>query len=350
MLSYTTGFIVVAAGETLTQAVTNATGVVAVASSQTGGSNVIYLEQVSAAFNTTNEFTGSVSGGLGAASVPVVVDSNGYDNPVQGLSMYVYDMKDPPSNRSEVNIWHPNRPAFARYEVANATVISHIVAEYPLLVETTDYSFTKANAAATGFIFNIYKTIDAGYTVTFTAENDGVDYTIGDEFVVTGDKLGGATTANDCTVTVATVDVTGQILTVTVAGTIAVEATTPKYSGAVYKLNFSTSDTQFSANGLLEIVPFNTSIVYYRNQTHIISDLARPDVLTIRPSTALTFDENPTAIYRTISFLTSDSIGNDLPANVAQGGLDASYDYIRLTVESSKATEVALQWDRYYKR
>ena len=339
---FTTGFLVLTAGETLTQAGSGATGVVAVATSQTGGSNVIYVTTQTGAFDTTNEITGSASGALGANSVPVSVDSNGYDNPVQALSIYAYDMKDTPSNRSEVNVWHPARPAFARYEVANAEVVAHTIGEYPLLVETTDYSFTKANAAASGFIFNIYKTIDAGYTATFTAANDGSNYTIGDAFVVTGDKLGGATTANDCTVTVATVDGTGQVLTVTVAGTIAVEASTPMYSGAVYKLNFSTSDTQFSANGLLEIVPFNTSLVYYRNQTHIVSDLARPDVLTIRPSTALTFDENPGFVYRSISFLTSDSLGTELPANTSQAGLDSTYDYIRLTVDSAKAQEGAL--------
>ena len=99
----------------------------------TGGSNVIYVTNIGTAFDTTNTLTGSVGGALGADSVPVSVDSNGYDNPVQGLSVYVYDMKDAPSNRSEVNVYHPARPAFARYEVANAEVVSHIVGEYPLL-------------------------------------------------------------------------------------------------------------------------------------------------------------------------------------------------------------------------
>ena len=70
------------------------------------------------------------------------------------------------------------------------------------MTETTHYTATKADAAATGFRFNIYKTIDAGYTATFVTANDGATYTVGDQFVVTGDKLGGATTANDCTVTV----------------------------------------------------------------------------------------------------------------------------------------------------
>ena len=338
----TTGFLTLAAGETLTQAGSGASGVVAVATSQTSGSNVIYITSQTGAFDTTNQITGSVGGALGADSVPVSIDSNGYDNPVQGLAIYVYDMKDTPSNRSEVNVYHPSRPAFARYEVANAEVVSHIIGEYPLLAITTDYTATIANGAATGFVFNLYKTINAGYTVTFAAANDGTNYTIGDQFVVTGDKLGGVTTANDCTVTVATVDGAGAILTVTVAGTIAVEASTPMYSGAVYKLNFSTSDTQFSANGLLEIVPFNTSIIYYRNQTQIVADLARPDILTIRPSTALTFDENPGFVYRSISFLTSDSLGTELPENTSQAGLDSTYDFIRLTVNSAKAQETAL--------
>jgi hypothetical protein len=339
----TTGFLVLAAGETLTQTSTGATGVVAVATSQSGGSNVIYLSSVTGSFDTTNQLTGSVSGALGAGSVPISVDANGYDNPVESLAVYAYDMQDPPSNRSEVNIYHPARPAFARYEVANAEIVQHIVGEYPLLAETTNYTATKVDGSATGFVFNLYKTIDAGYTATFTAANAGTNYTIGDQFVVTGDKLGGATPANDCTVGVATVDsLTGAILTVVVAGTIAVEASTPMYSGLVYKLNFSTGDAVFSSNGLLEIVPFNTSLVYYRNQTHIISDLARPDVLSIRPSTALVFDENPGFVYRSISFLTSDSLGNELPANTSQAGLDSTYDFIRLQIDSAKAQETPL--------
>ena len=339
---FTAGPLVLQAGETVTQAGSGATGEVAVATSQTGGSNVIYITNITAAFDTTNELTGSVSGALGPNSVPVSVDSNGYDNPVQSLAVYVYDMQDPPSNRSEVNIYHPSRPAFARYEVANAELVQHIIGEYANLAETTHYTATTTEVTASGFIFNLYKTIDAGYSVTFQEANDGIDYTVGDTFVVDGSLLGGVTVTNDATVTVEEVDVAGAITAVSVAGTIAIEDTTPMYSGKVYKLNFSTSDTQFSANGLLEIVPFNTSIVYYRNQTHIISDLARPDILTIRPSTALTFDENPDFVYRSISFLTSDSLGDDLPENTSQAGLDSTYDFIRLTIDTAKAQETPL--------
>ena len=336
----TTGNLNVVAGETLTQAGSGATGEVAISTSSTGGSKVIYITNITSAFDTTNTITGSTSGALGADSVPISVDANGYDNPKEGLSVYVYDMKDPPSNRSEVNIYHPARPAFARYEVANAEIVSHVVGQYTNIDGNAIQ--TVSDAGATGFDFTVQKTIDAGYTATFQEANDGADYTVGDTFVVTGDNLGGATPANDCTVLVTAVDLTGAVTAISASGTIAVEDSTPMYSGKVYKLNFSTSDTQFSANGLLEIVPFNTSIVYYRNQTHIISDLARPDVLTIRPSTALTFDENPDFVYRSISFLTSDSLGTDLPANTSQAGLDATYDFVRLTIDTAKAQEVAL--------
>ena len=338
---FTTGFLTLTAGETLTQAGSGATGEVAVATSTTGGSNVIYVTNIGTAFDTTNQLTGSVSGALGADSVPVSVDSNGYDNPVQALSVYVYDMQDPPSNRSEVNIYHPARPAFARYEVANAEVVQHEVGQYQNL-SVLDYTATIANPTASGFVVTLNKTIDAGYTATFQEANNGANYTVGDTFVITGDKLGGATPANDCTVAVDAVDLAGAITDISATGTIEVEASTPMYSGKVYKLNFSTSDSQFSANGLLEIVPFNTSIVYYRNQTHIVSDLARPDVLTIRPSTALTFDENPDFVYRSISFLTSDSLGTELPANTSQAGLDSTYDFIRLSIDPAKAQETAL--------
>ena len=343
-----TGPVILEAGEEITQALTGAVGEVAVSTSQTSGSTIIYLTNVVGAFNTTNELsiTGPITGdstvtALGSQSVPVTVDSNGYDNPVEGLSVYVYDMQDPPSNRSEVNVYHPARPAFARYEVANAEIVQHEVGQYSSL-NASDYTASLTNPSASGFVVTLNKTIDAGYTATFQEANDGADYTIGDTFVVTGDKLGGVTPTNDCTITVEDVDITGAITEISAAGTIAVEDTTPMYSGKVYKLNFSTSDTQFSANGLLEIVPFNTDIIYYRNQTHIVSDLARPDILTIRPSTALTFDENPDFVYRSISFLTSDSLGNDLPENTSQAGLDSTYDFIRLTVDSAKAQETPL--------
>ena len=65
-------------------------------------------------------------------------------------------------------------------------------------------------------------------------------------------------------------------------------------------------------------------------------------MLTIRPSTAVLFNENPGTFYRSISFLTSNSLGTALGANSIQAGFDSSYDYIRLTIDNTRAAEVAL--------
>ena len=340
--------LVATAGEVFTQTATLAEGTLSIDTSQTGGSKTIYLTNVSGAFDTTNQLTGSVQGALGAGSVPIVADSTGYRNDAESLNLFVYDMKDVPSNRSEFDIYHPARPAFARYEVANVEVASVVVGQYLNIGDevTSQISavFTgggSATGAEAGANFNVTKTIANGYAVEIA--NAGTGYRADDTLVISGADLGGASPANDATITITEVDggtpSAGKITAATISGTIAAEASTPYNTGTVYKLNFSSGDAQFSQNGLLNEVPYGTLIQYRRNQTHIISDLARPDILTIRPSTAVIFEENPGQVYRSISFLTSDSLGNELPANTSQAGFDEGYDYVRMLVNSSKAQE-----------
>ena len=339
-------------GEEVTQASTGAVGTVAVNTAQAPaiGSKTIYLTDIVGAFDTTNELTGSIAGALGAGSVPIRIDSTGYRNDAESLNIYVYDMKDIPSNRSEFDVYHPSRPAFARYEVANVEIADTVVGSYLNVGDETlseiSATFTQgpnATASEAGANFNIYKTITDGYTIKIA--NAGTGYRVGDSFVVDGTLLGGVTSTNDATIVVSEVDngaalaSAGLITGVTITGTIAIEDSTPKFTGNVYKLNFSSGDAQFSQNGLLAEVPWGTIIQYRRNQTHIIADLARPDVLTIRPSTAVIFDENPDQVYRSISFLTSDSLGNELPANTSQAGFDEGYDYIRMLMQTSAAQE-----------
>ena len=345
ILTLTDAFVI-PAGEVLTQASTGAEGTVSVATADLGdstvatsGSRVIYLNTVTGAFDTTNQLTGDTLGALGAGSVPETVDSTGYGNAKENLFVYAYDFKENPSNRSEFDIWQPSVPAFARYEVASANLAGHTVGEYRNIGTTIAYVETTDDPGATDALFNIQKTIDGGYTATI--ENAGTDYTVGDSFLVSGADLGGATPDNDCTITVTSV--TGGLIDgINVQGDIWIEESTPKYDGRVFKLNFSTSDAQFSTNGLLAPVEWGALIQYRRNQTHIVSDLARPDVLSIRPSTAVVFSSNPTQIYRSISFLNSDSIGTELPNGTLQAGFDESYDYVRMLVKTDKAQEVAL--------
>ena len=335
---YLTGPVTLVEGDTIEQLTSGATGTVSIDTAATG-SRVIYLKNVDGAFDATHQLQKTVGPvGLGANSVPVDVDSTGYGNPVEQLYLHAYDIKDIPSNRSELDIYHPARPAFARYEVANVQVAGPVVGSFPNIGGTIPA--TTVSVAGTGARFTLFKTIEYGYTASIDVI--GEDYTVGDTITVAGAQLGGTTPANNAVITVSSVNSGGQITGVTVAGTIAVEASTPKYSGVVYKLNFSTSDVRYSTNGLLNAVPWGVLFNLRRNQTHILGDLARPDVLSIRPSTAVIFDEDPSTVYRSISFINSDSLGNDLDLNQSQAGFDTSYDYIRLIVDAEKAAETAL--------
>ena len=114
----------------------------------------------------------------------------------------------------------------------------------------------------------------------------------------------------------------------------------PVNNNKVYRLNFSTSNSQFSADGLLENVASDQFIEYRRNQTHILDDVRRVDDLTIRPSTAIIFDENPNTVYRSVSFSTSDAVSNELPNDQTLVGFDSTYDYIRLVVDQLTVNDV----------
>lgn len=352
---YLTGPIVLAQGDIVTQIGTAATGTVAVDTSQAdssgSGSTTIYLIDVTGAFNTTNQLqvTGPITGdstitNLGPNSVPLDVDSTGYSNEEERLSIHVYDMKDPPSNRSELDVYHPARPAFARYEVANVEVSNPHVGSYREVNDVIPAVTVSVSGTASGAVFTLYKTISQGYTAS--VEVPGTDYSVGDTITVNGIYLGGTTggvgVGNNAIIQVTEINSSNGVLEVSVTGDIFIEASTPVYSGKVYKLNFSTSNTQFSNEGLLEQVNWGVTVNYRRNQTHILGDIARPDILTIRPSTAVIFKENPTFVYRSISFLTSNSIGEELPTTQSQAGFDTTYDYIRLIVDSSKASETPL--------
>ena len=350
-----TGPLILQQGDILTQANTGASGTIAVSTSQLDdsvaspiGDRTIYLTDTSGAFDTTNQLsiTGPITGdstvtALGASSIPLRVDSTGFGNDRLSLFLFAYDFKVNPSNRSEFDIWQPSVPAFARYEVANTSPTGITFQQHKNIgTEVAFASSTTDNPLASGFIVNINRTIKFGYQAEIV--NGGANYTVGDTFTVSGEDLAGDTTENDAMITVINIDDSNVITEVSITGSPFVDSFTPMYDGKVRKLNFSTSDAQFSTNGLLADIGFGERINYRRNQTHIISDFARPDVLTIRPSTAVIFDENPNFVYRSISFLTSDSLGNELQNDELQSGFDSTYDYIRLLVESSKAQETAL--------
>ena len=55
--------------------------------------------------------------------------------------------------------------------------------------------------------------------------------------------------------------------------------------------------------------------------------------LTIRPGTAFEFDERPGYTYRTTEFTTTETTGENLPADTILMGIDSTYDYVRCIVD-----------------
>ena len=337
----TTGDLTLAAGRDLEQAGSGATGTTTMAID----GRTVYLVNVTGIWDTSNTITDVTGGGsiaLGANSVPTEIDSAGYTNDNQQLSAHIYDAENVPSNRGEFDVYHPLRDVIARYEVSNIETTDREVGLYKDFAQaggtyTTSYTGISAGLG-TGATWNIAKTVEGGYDVRLITL--GTDYEIGDTITFDGGDLGGTTTTNDVTITVDAIDSNGGIADYTVgAHTIAVNGDTPVKNGKVYKLNFSTSDSQFSTEGILETdgILHNTLVQLRNNQTFILDDIARPDILTIRPSTAVVFSENPDTVYRSISFLTADAAGTTLADTESLAGFDSTYDYVRLVVDSTNA-------------
>jgi hypothetical protein len=343
------GDISLGAGDEVTQAGSGATGTV----TMDVRGRKIYLVDVTGIFDTTNQLTlttDSTPVALGANSIPTEVDSTGYTNDFEQLSAYIYDIEVAPSNRGEFDAYHPIRDIFARYEIANIETTDLVVGKY--------YDFAQSGGAytlvyvgvllgtGTGSTWNVTKTARDGYDVELVTI--GTDYEVGDILTFDGADLGGVNTTHDITVTVTSIDSNGGIADYDVAYTDwFVNGDTPTISGAVYKLNFSTSDGQFSQNGILETngMLHGTYIQVRQNQTFVLDDIARPDILTIRPSTAVIFQENPETVYRSISFLTSDAAGNTLTDNQSLAGFDSTYDYVRLVINRTQALKnVSTVW------
>lgn len=302
----------------------------------TENSPVVYVKDIqNGAFDTTNIIYKNVTTSLGTA---YEIDAESYKNTLASLALYSFDMKDVPLSNSELDVYHPVRNIVGRYEVRNVAKTDAVVGKFK---EINNKIATVAGAGGltgSGATFSIEKTRLNGYKATI--ENPGSGYSVGNQFVVRGNNLGGLTPGNDATITVTEVSQSGSVLSVTTTGTINVDNNTPYFSGQVYRLNFSRSDAQFSTLGLLEEVNWYTdniptTIEYRRNENHIVSDIENPETLTIRPSTALLFKEYD-QVYRTISFTQQDSVGNELASDTVQVSFDSPFDYIKLNVDSTK--------------
>ena len=308
-------------GHTVTQAGTGATGEVVF---ETAG-KVLYLKSVTGTFNTTGAVTLNDSTAIG---VPSDVSAAGILLTKEQLSVHAFDFESLPQNRGEINILHTNGN-YGRYEVSSVAKVKDFRVD-----GHNDVAYT-ATASGTGAKFDVQKTRQGGGTYVSHVLAPGLNYQIGDTFVVDGTKLDGTTSTHDCTITVATVDGDGKILTVTSSGTVNVTTDTPIYDGQVYKLSFSTATAGFSNDGLIEGLEHGHFVSYRHNQVVIVDNVLDTGRLTIRPSTAFEFDEREGFTYRTTEFTTTETTGENLPSDEILMGFDATYDYVRVIVDTN---------------
>ena len=312
-------------GHRVTQAGSGASGEVVF---ETAG-KVLYLKTVSGTFDTSGVVTSNDSVTLG---VPTDVSAAGLILSQGQLSVYAYDFESFPQNRAEINVLHENGN-YGRYEVSSvAKVLDFRVDGH------NDVPYT-ATATGTGAKFDIQKLRKSSGSYVGYIRSPGLNYTVGDTFVVDGTKLDGATTTNDATISVASVDGDGKIQSVTVTGTVNILLDTPIYDGQVYKLNFSTATAGFSNDGLLQGLNQNHFISYRHNQVFIMENVLDTQRLTIRPSTAFEFDERPGYTYRTTEFTTTETTGENLPSDTILMGIDSTYDYVRCIVDPNHTSD-----------
>ena len=109
-----------------------------------------------------------------------------------------------------------NAPVIASGFIPSGATITSVIGTGS--ADTVDYTgLTGVNISGigTGAIFTVSRTSSV-YTVTVTTAGTG--YASGDQIIISGTSLDGASPSNDCLITVDTVDIVGDILTVTESG------------------------------------------------------------------------------------------------------------------------------------
>ena len=374
--------LTLSANVTITASDATITGTLSAGGGTTGTSvftsvgNKVYVKDVTGSYQIGEELI------VDAANQSVTItniDASGYTNDQEKLAVFFYDIESVPTNKGEIEYYHDdgitpiNR--LGRYELANVEKIQGLVVD-GYVIDTEDLG-TAASPTASGWYAPATRTVDEGDPVTGNSEAQivitkssvdigqpdghykvdiivnqrGDNYKVGDQFVIKGSQLGGTDGTdlvtdpqNDAIIEVEEVDISainvqnnvliGSIRRLkVVSGNINfVSGFTPQRDGQVYKANFSTSTDTFDNDGLLDTIPEGKLITLRSNNTHLFGEIESVANLTIRPSTAVNFQDDPEFTYRSISFGATNSAGGLLEDTESLTGFDASYDYVRLNV------------------
>jgi hypothetical protein len=328
----------IAVGETISQEITGATGVV---SFFKDGGTTVFIHSATGNWNTSDEAFGDDSATL--IGVPTSVTSVDLDADTGSLFLYAYDLAGLPNNVSEAEIYHGLNPAsssdlYQPYEITNAQQADFILDGYTDVNDVIAATYTGASPETSKATFTITKDRTNNYGVIITAA--GAGYSSTETFVVSGALLGGTTPANDATITVSTVGGSGDITGATIAGTPAFDAQSPVLSGQVWRFNFGTGIEGTADNGLQEDTPHDIPLVIRHKQNFVVDGLPVED-LPVRPSTAFVFtDDDTDLVYRTIAFTNTITDGYVTGSTSRVVTFDSNYRYIDLTVSQDHVTAI----------
>jgi len=344
--------ISVAADDSITQVGASGTGDVVF---PTNGKQV-FLKNVTGVFNTVGNIeVNTTDSGI----APSNVDTNNYSNPEGRLAIHFYETEFTPTARGDLSYYHDDPGAagsISRYQITTVDKLAGIVVDGHTIDDTL-YTYTAisrvgAEVSGTGAILLIEKVQKNGgeYIAKVFNGASGSDYKVGDTFDILGTDLNGSSPTHDATVTVEEVSIsqadqdaglaTGTISRLSVTGTINVVAgLTPQRSGQVFRANFSTSNDEFNPDGLLDPVPASKPLMIRSSRNFVFDRIRDTERLTIRPSTAINFNEQPEFTYRAISFGSENAIGNSVGTDSVYAGTDIPFDFIKLVVDNARKTE-----------
>jgi hypothetical protein len=335
-------------GDTITQTGATGGGTVLYPSN----SRQVYLETTSGLFNTVgNILVNAADSGV----VPTKVDDENYSNPVSRLAIHFYETESTPNARSDISYYHNESGApgtISRYQVTTINKLEGVVLDGHIInspLYTTNFvSRTAGEVVGTGAILLVEKSLVNGgqYSTTVYAGAQGNDYKVGDTFTILGVDLNGVTPTHNAVATVKEVTVsltdqglglsTGAIAKLSITGDInAVTGLTPQRSGQVYRASFSTNNDEFNPDGLLSSVDTDKPLMLRSNRNFVFDRIRDTDRLTIRPSTAINFAEQPEFTYRAISFAREDAIGSSVDKTATYTSTDISFDFVQLVVANN---------------
>ena len=270
--------------------------------------------------------TGTTSGGAGTGAIWNVTSTNNtygitIDPNEVGVTGYSqYDLiKIPgntlggatPDNDAQITITSINSVGFP----TNFTVAGNGANAQNNYIGVT-YS---TNGSGVGATLNI-NAVGSTYTAAFSVTGSG--FSVGNTVTVLGTQLGGTTPANDCTITLDTVDTGGEILTFTVTGTAYNVATYNNVSngtnligsgasfdvaknGTSYTVSLNASGADYAPNQTITLPGINFGGATPNNDLVLtITDVDNDSTLTAGP--LLTFNAVGTATRGTNGYVVND--------------------------------------------